>query len=51
LAAKSGKPLPVAAKNSKPVGILRRMTKELTGGDEPRKKQNVLSKLFQGSKG
>ena len=51
VAAKSGKPLPVAAKNSKPVGIMRRIAKDITGGGEPRKKQNALSKLFQGSKG
>ena len=51
VAAKSGKPLPVAAKNSKPVGIMRRIAKDITGGGEARKKQNALSKLFQGSKG
>jgi pilus assembly protein CpaE len=50
-AAKSGKPVPVAAKNSKAVGIMRKIAKQVSGGVEQRKKKSPLSKLFQGSKG
>lgn len=50
LAAKSGKPLPLAAKTSKPTGTLRRMAKEISGDSGVKKKQSVLSRLFQGSK-
>jgi pilus assembly protein CpaE len=51
LSAKSGKPLPVAAKTSKPAGILRRIAKDIAGGADVRKKKSVWNKVFQGSKG
>lgn len=51
LAAKSGRPLPVAAKNSKTVGVMRKIAREVSGNSEGRKKKVGLSKLFQGGKG